>query len=68
MAQIELHIEGQTKEETEKYLEIFEVLIKSGGLSGVKGGKTILHFDGEGNFQGVELDYWPWRRRKTFYH
>jgi len=68
MAQIELHIEGQTKEETTKYLEIFEVLIKSGGLSGVKGGKTILHFDGEGNFQGVELDYWPWRRRKTFYH
>ena len=64
MAKIELYIEGSTKEETDKYLEIFHVLLSSGGLSGVKGGKTILHFDAEGIFQGVELDYWPWRKRK----
>jgi len=64
MIQIQLNIEGNTQEETEKYLEIFQVLLKSGGLSGVKGGKTIIHFDAEGIFQGVELDYWPWRRKK----
>ena len=56
--------EGLTREETEKYLEIFHALLKSGGLSGVKGGKTIIHFDGEGVFQGIELAYWPWRKRK----
>ena len=43
--------------------EIILVLITSGGLTGVKGGKTILHFDAKGDFQGVELDYWPWRKR-----
>ena len=44
--------------------EILSALVTSGGLTGVKGGKTIIHFDSEGIFQGVELDYWPWRRRK----
>lgn len=45
--------------------EIVTALVSSGGLTGVKGGKTIIHFDGEGNFMGVELAYWPFRRRKT---
>lgn len=44
--------------------EIVTALVTSGGLTGVKGGKTIIHFDADGNFMGVELDYWPWRRRK----
>ena len=44
--------------------EIVEALVTSGGLTGVRGGKTILHFDAEGVFQGIELDYWPWRKRK----
>lgn len=47
-----------------KYQEILEALITSGGLDGVKGGKTILHFDAEGLFMGVQLDYFPWRRKK----
>lgn len=47
-----------------RYEEIFTALISSGGLDGVKGGKTIIHFDGEGNFMAVQLDYMPWRRRK----
>jgi hypothetical protein len=38
-------------------------LVQSGGLSGVKGGKTIIHFDEQGVFRGVQLDYWPYRRR-----
>ena len=61
---IEIKIEGATKEQMEKYTEILTVLISKGALDGVKGGKTILHFDGEGNFMGVELSYMPWRRRK----
>jgi len=64
MTNIQLKIEGNTQEETNKYLEIFQALLKSGGLSGVKGGKTIIHFDADGIFQGIELDYWPYRRRK----
>ena len=62
--QIELKIESVDKEEIVRYQEIFGALIRSGGLTGVKGGKTIIHFDAEGTFQGIELDYWPWRRRK----
>ena len=65
MTKIQLQIEGNTQEETNKYLEIFQALLKSGGLSGVKGGQTILHFDSEGNFQGVQLSYWPWRKHKN---
>jgi len=65
MTQISIHLEGLTKEEIDRYSEIFQALLKSGGLSGVRGGKTIIHFDGDGVFQGVELDYWPYRKRKT---
>ena len=64
MTNIELRIEGTTKEEIDRYIEIFNALLKSGGLSGVKGGQTIIHFDGEGKFQGIQLSYWPYRRRK----
>ena len=64
MTHLELRIEGTTQQEIDKYVEIFHALLKSGGLSGVRGGKTIIHFDAEGTFQGIELDYWPWRRRK----
>ena len=53
-----------SEENKEKIQEIFTALVTSGGLTGVRGGKTIIHFDAEGVFQGVELDYWPWRRRK----
>ena len=53
-----------TQEMKNKYQEIFSALVSSGGLSGVRGGKTIIHFDADGTFQGVQLDYWPWRRRK----
>lgn len=56
---------GQLSQETiRKFEEIFSALITSGGLTGVRGGKTVLHFDAEGNFQAVQLDYMPWRRRR----
>lgn len=53
-----------TQERIDKYVEIFTILIEKGALDGVKGGSAIIHFDSDGVFQGVELDYWPWRRRK----
>jgi len=53
-----------TQERIDKYVEIFTILIEKGALDGVRGGSTIIHFDSDGVFQGVELDYWPWRRRK----
>lgn len=51
-------------EQIDKIKEIFTVLVSSGGLTGVRGGKTIIHFDHEGVFQGCELDYFPWRKRR----
>jgi hypothetical protein len=53
-----------TPEKIRSFEEIFSALITSGGLTGVRGGKTVIHFDAEGIFQAVQLDYMPWRRRK----
>lgn len=62
---IQLTIDREMAEdEIRKAQEILLALVSCGGLSGVKGGRTIIHFDGQGIFQGIELDYWPWRRRK----
>lgn len=58
------NIEGLDETGLHKISEVIQALVTSGGLTGVKGGKTIIHFDAEGLFQGIELDYWPWRRRK----
>ena len=52
------------KEQVENIRQIILALIVSGGLTGVKGGKTILHFDEKGTFRGVQLDYWPYMVRK----
>lgn len=54
-----------SSDEISRIQEIFNALISSGGLTGVKGGKTIIHFDNEGNFQRVQLDYFPYIRRKS---
>lgn len=61
---IKLEIEGESPEIVRHYHEILFALIQCGGLTGVKGGKTIIHFDDEGIFQKIELDYFPWKRRK----
>ena len=46
---------------------ILEALVSSGGLTGVKGGQTIIHFDADGVFQKIELKYFPWvRKTKKF--
>jgi len=55
-----------TPERLKMYEEIITALVSSGGFDGVKGGQTILHFDANGIFMGVQLSYWPWKRRKEF--
>lgn len=65
MIDFELKIEGYSLEEVEHFKEIFNALLKSGGLSGVRSGRTIIHFDADGTFMGIELDYWPWKRRRN---
>lgn len=62
---IQIQLESDSQEEVNNIKEIFCALLKSGGLTGVKGGQTIIHFDSIGDFQGVQLSYWPYRRRKT---
>lgn len=62
---VKIEIEGATEQQLVRYTEILTVLLQKGALDGVKGGSTIIHFDGEGTFQGIQLDYWPWRRRKS---
>lgn len=60
---IKLDIEGITEAETLKYQEILTVLISSGALS-LRNGSAVLHFDSDGTFQGVRLEYWAFRRKK----
>jgi hypothetical protein len=45
--------------------EVMTALISSGSLTGVRGGKTIIHFDGEAKFMGISTDYMVWRKRKN---
>lgn len=64
------NIVGLSQSDVKEMEEIVSALITSGGLTGVKGGQTIIHFDAEGIFQKVELKYIPWVRRsvKRFDH
>ena len=57
--------ENYDENQIKQVKEIFAALISSGGLTGVRGGQTIIHFDAGGAFQGVQLSYWPWRKRKA---
>jgi len=52
-----------TPELKAQFEKIFTILIQAGGLTGVKSGKTILHFDKYGTFRSVQLDYFPFERR-----
>ena len=61
--EIKITLEADS-DQIDKATEIFTALIRSGGLWGVKGGKTVIHFDGEAKFMGIQLDYWPFRKRK----
>lgn len=62
IGKIELSIENISKEDTIKYQEILAALVGSGALR-LKGAKVTIHLDGDGVFQGIQFDYWPYRRR-----
>jgi len=47
-----------------KYQEIIVALIGSGAFD-LKNGKAIIHFDADSTFQGVQLEYWAFKRRKS---
>lgn len=65
MTRITIDIEREmTEEEILKAQEVFTALVVTGAIFGVRGGSANVHFDGECIFQGIELNYWPWRRRK----
>ena len=57
------NIEGLTDQQVTHIEEVMNALISSGGLTGVRGGQTIIHFDRKGEFQKIEFRYFPWVRR-----
>lgn len=58
------NIKNITPAEVERIREIFVALIQTGSLTGVRGGQTIIHFDGQGEFQKIEIKYFPWAKRR----
>ena len=60
---LEIEIEGATKEQIARYQEIIGALLQVGGLDGVKSGSTNIQFNPDGVFMGINLNYWPWKRK-----
>jgi len=58
------NIKDLSPADIERIREIFVALIQTGSLTGVRGGQTILHFDGDGEFQKIEIKYFPWAKRR----
>jgi hypothetical protein len=69
IGEIILQIQGDDQyelaERITKYEKIFRILIEKGALDGVKGGSSNIHFDGDGLFQGVQLNYWPYKEGRV---
>ena len=59
------NVEDLSQSDIREIEEMVGAVLQVGGFTGVRGGKTILHFDHNGIFQRVELSYNPWVRRKT---
>lgn len=57
------NLTNMTQSDIEEMKAILEALVATGGLTGVKGGQTIIHFDAFGVFQKIELKYFPWVRK-----
>jgi hypothetical protein len=62
---IELKIDGATEQQMVNYHRIIYALLKVGGLDGVKRGRTVIHFNTEGKFSGIQLDYMPWTEKEN---
>ena len=41
--------------------KIFKLLIEKGALQGIRGGKTLIHFDKNARFMGISFDYFVWK-------
>lgn len=52
-----------TPQKIRAFTEVFEALIVSGSLSGIKSGSVSLHFDEDGIFKNISHNYAPWKRR-----
>lgn len=57
------NVRSLSEQQLKQVTEILEALVSSGGLTGVKGGQTIIHFDHMGTFKSVQLSYYPFVRR-----
>lgn len=64
MSQLIIQLGDVSKEEAEQIDEIFNALVKCGGLTKVKAGRTIIHFNYKGTFKSIGLDYKPWIKRE----
>ena len=60
---ISIDIPDKDESLAHRYKEIIVALIVSGAFD-VRNGKAILHFDNESVFQGVQLDFWAFKRLK----
>lgn len=61
---IVLQFDGISKEETERYRQIFEALFASGGMN-VRSGQTTLHFDFDGQLRLIETHEQRWRKKTS---
>jgi len=55
-----IYLDAETAVKYQQFLEyydVIELLIKN-KLFETKGGKVIMHFDGDGQFKGVQLERW----------
>lgn len=58
------NIANLSQSDIRKIADIVEALIVTGSLTGIKGGQTIIHFDGQGEFQRIQQSYFPYVNRK----
>ena len=49
--------------QADEIAKVFKLLVDKGAMSGVKGGQSIIHWDGDGKFKGISFDYWVYRER-----
>lgn len=52
-----------TPDEVLQIQEIIKQLVCKGGLTRLRGGCASIHFDDQGLFQKIQLNYYPWKRK-----
>ena len=57
------NIEDLSQSDIRDIEEIVTAAVEKGAFTRVRGGKTIIHFDGQGVFQKIETSYGVWTRR-----